>query len=502
MLSGGDYDVAGLRNCGSALAAGAVRAGLGTSLCRCRTRSDCALWRTELLAHFQTRRGRTPEIPLDFPDIKTLDKYNRPKVSTDDQLLNLRGLRHGWNVPLDELKLLELTSSRSNIWGKLYMNWVGPVLLTKFLVARDATLPQEHVHQIKVTKQRAKDSTQPISPPLLKSLAFSPFALTTLVRTEFEGDRAGYWTGKMEDSFEPDHVVKADIPMYLLQKVLPPSILDPPVVPKNTPRKRKRQTEDDARDDTMSGLELERVPTPVSKRKSTQKRSAGLPNPRYPTSNGSDLTKGAHDQFQDFTGRTRSNLEYVSLLSDSEEDSLPMQVRSSALYPGKLPPDSKDDDSGDDEDLVLEMRLGLQQIYKPRASNLSYQEDWSIGTADLVGQGSEAARRSSSQQPFRRTESSNSITTSESQPDLSRIFVSHGGKDEHTRPPRAVVMPPLGSAIELQGSNAAEIRAARLRFFGSENSSRTPDQYPLAPETPGRTVSRLIPLDIETIDLT
>ncbi|KAF2681803.1 hypothetical protein K458DRAFT_420565 [Lentithecium fluviatile CBS 122367] len=82
--------------------------------------------------------GQQPRgVPVDpnCLDIKILNKYNRPTVSTNDQLRNLRGLRGGWDRPIDELKLLDLTSFRFNIWGDRYMRWVGRVLLTKCLAA-------------------------------------------------------------------------------------------------------------------------------------------------------------------------------------------------------------------------------------------------------------------------------------------------------------------------------------------------------------------------------
>ncbi|KAF1958081.1 PIN domain-like protein, partial [Byssothecium circinans] len=239
MLCGGDYDMRGLPGCGKAFAPRAVKAGFGTSLCRCRTQMDCVKWRGDFVDWIQKQRRFGVSVPYDYPDIKILNKYNALKISLDEQLLNLRGLKSGWERPIDELKLLELTSSRFNIWGRLYMNWIGPVLLTKYLAARDPSLPPCNDHQIQPKRRMKKDGPRPLE----RNLSFSPFGLTSLQRKDFEGDRAGYWTNCMSDPFEPDYRVEKEIPEYLLRKVLLPEVLDPPPTQK-TSRKRKAPTSD------------------------------------------------------------------------------------------------------------------------------------------------------------------------------------------------------------------------------------------------------------------
>ena len=156
MLVGGDYDTTGLATCGAATALEAVRAGLGTSLCQCRTKQDCLRWKMQLELFLASTPRCTPLViklqASNFPDIKTLDKYNRPTVSTDEELRNLRGLRNGWDQPFDEVKLLEVTARKFNYWGKGYMKWVGPVLLTKALVRGDTVVNGENIHFIKPVK--------------------------------------------------------------------------------------------------------------------------------------------------------------------------------------------------------------------------------------------------------------------------------------------------------------------------------------------------------------
>jgi len=49
MLVGGDYNLKGLPGCGPATAMRAIRAGLGRTLCQCKTKRDTQLWRISLL---------------------------------------------------------------------------------------------------------------------------------------------------------------------------------------------------------------------------------------------------------------------------------------------------------------------------------------------------------------------------------------------------------------------------------------------------------------------
>jgi Holliday junction resolvase YEN1 len=488
---------------------------LGTSLCQCKTRADCALWRDDLSAYLQTKSGRRPAVPPEFPNIKTLDKYNRPKVSTDEQLLNLRGLRHGWDAPLDEMKLLELTSSRFNIWGRLYMNWIGPVLLTKFLVVRDAKLPKEHVHQIKITKQRVKkDITQPVSPPLLRSLCFSPFALTTLKQKDFEGERAGYWTSRAQEPFEPEHVVKAEIPANLLQRVLPSNILDPPFVPKSTSRKRKRP-EVDVRSKTTPAVEIERLPMSRSKRVITQRLSGGLPYLESPTSGLSIELEPPTAQHSEITRPMPPSAEYISLLSDSEEDASPSQRRSSVIDLGESPPESEDED----EDLARAIQLSSKEPSTTKATSLLFKQKQSNRFAGVAWQEIEAYPENFLLQPPVRTEESSNVMTPKSSDSASRLYPTSssaaiGGHTlpGHTRPPSDAVMSMslVDGAEKIPGSGTAEVRAARLRFFASNNTEAkaTPEKNPLSMQDASisssqeKTASCSVSLDIETIDLT
>ncbi|EAT82664.1 hypothetical protein SNOG_10329 [Parastagonospora nodorum SN15] len=157
---------------------------------------------------------------------KTARVYNSPKVSADEVLQKNAKLNLDYLRPIDELKLLEVTSSRFNIWGRLYSS-VAP----------------EVVNSIRMVKQKAGQTDR--GPVFERKLSFSPFGVTTLRREDFEGDRFGYWNGDRTTLFDPEHrVEKCEMPNYWLQKALPPDVLDPPpAVPKSRSKKRRQQAE-------------------------------------------------------------------------------------------------------------------------------------------------------------------------------------------------------------------------------------------------------------------
>ena len=72
-------------------------------------------WRAALLATMRLC-GKAVEMPADFPDFKALGHYRDPAISTPEQLDNLRGLRQGWERPIDQTKLRVLLRNRFNLW--------------------------------------------------------------------------------------------------------------------------------------------------------------------------------------------------------------------------------------------------------------------------------------------------------------------------------------------------------------------------------------------------
>jgi Holliday junction resolvase YEN1 len=244
MLSGGDYDPTGLRGCGVATALRAARnEQLVGSLVSCQNQRDCSTWSGYLAAWLRTApRGGMINVPRDYPNYKILQKYYKPKVSSDEALLSSARLKRDNVRPIDELKLLDVTSSRFNIWGKGYMNWVGPILLVRNMAARDDSLPRNNIHDVRMVKQRPKKTGEQEQVRLFeRKINFSPFQATSLRQTHFEGERLGYWAGSRDVPFDPMHRVECELPDFWLSKTLPPEVYNPPVPqPKSKTPKRKQ----------------------------------------------------------------------------------------------------------------------------------------------------------------------------------------------------------------------------------------------------------------------
>lgn len=243
MLVGGDYDTKGLPGCGPSIALQAVGQGIGQSLCLCQSQRDCSTWSMQLAEFLRTNsRGRSLDVPMAFPDFKTLQKYYSPKVSSDEVLLNNAKLNLDYVRPIHELKLLEATGAHFNMWGKFYMNWVGPILLTRYLSSKEISSPRELVHDIRLTKRRVKKSDNALPVRVLeRKLTFSPFGVSSLSKKDFEGDRSGYWIGAKDVPFDPEHRVECELPEYWLRKILPLDVLEPPSpAPKQRATKRKQ----------------------------------------------------------------------------------------------------------------------------------------------------------------------------------------------------------------------------------------------------------------------
>jgi Holliday junction resolvase YEN1 len=351
MLAGGDYDEKGLTQCGPSTALAAVKKGLGQSLCACRNQRDCNAWSAELAMFFLTvPRARSIIVPPGFPDYKTLVKYHCPKVSSDEDLLNRSRLRLDYIRPIDEHKLLKVTNERFNIWGRLYMNWVGPALLIRKLMARDLSRPKEVVHDIKLTKRRVKKTDdQPPIRSLERKLTFSPFGVTDLQREDFEGDQLGQWNGDKEVLFDPAHRVECEIPTYWLEKILPADVLDPPppapkpkAIPKPKPvskpkttAKRKRPVEDPEQDTGGSNTAKRKRNTMATDSSATKAPSTARPKslsrPALPSS--SSATPSKPRKAGPVSATTQEILDFPELLDSEDEHRRPIPSNTQSQEP-------------------------------------------------------------------------------------------------------------------------------------------------------------------------
>ncbi|PVH94193.1 PIN domain-like protein, partial [Periconia macrospinosa] len=179
MLVGGDYGN-GLLHCGPALAKQLIPQGLGGSLIECKNRFDCKLWREDLVETVaKLPNPRKLSVPVDYPSYDVLKKYVRPKVSSDGDLAVLPFIETRPPHIFDEKKLFPLSMDYLNQFGKLYMEHVTPVFLTRWLLKLASDGSNDNVHAVEVPKRRSKDNGIEAVSSFIK-IKFSPFGLTSL----------------------------------------------------------------------------------------------------------------------------------------------------------------------------------------------------------------------------------------------------------------------------------------------------------------------------------
>ncbi|KAH7083689.1 PIN domain-like protein [Paraphoma chrysanthemicola] len=298
MLVGGDYDTKGLPGCGPSIAMKILKSGLGKSLCKCRSQVECNAWSQKLQKAFDTSGARSIQVPAGFPEFKPLQKYNNPKVTSDSVLKSNTRLNLDCARPIDELKLLETTRLRFNIWGRLC------------ITERNSSLPRE-------AKNIAGDANQHV---FERKLRFSPFGVSSLRRSDFKGERLGYWDGNLTKPFDPEHRVECEIPNYWLSKLLPKDVLEPPPL-----ELKRRRTKHNAPIETSEALGMS-----ISKKRKRKEcgitsavaaRPIGPPDTLPSTSTSVDQSYARMTPTQERRREVSKALtEQLIELSDSEEE--------------------------------------------------------------------------------------------------------------------------------------------------------------------------------------
>ncbi|KAH7086336.1 PIN domain-like protein [Paraphoma chrysanthemicola] len=276
LLAGGDYDGTGLVRCGAATALKVAQAGLGISLCNSTSQNDCNAWAKKLAIFFK-KENIPIAIPANFPNFQILQKYNNPKVLSESTLRRNPKLELGYKRKVDEVALLLVTSHRYNTWGKDYMEWVAPTLLTQALANEESPLSAETIHSIQLTNKKTR-ITDGNSAQLEQKISFSPFGLTMLRKHVFEGPMSGYWTNPSTRLFDIELKVECYIPVYLLAKVLPPAAFDSTFSSRQV-RPLKRKFHDDA--DAHNSLANNKPPVARLPSASATQRCLGSHSDRF-----------------------------------------------------------------------------------------------------------------------------------------------------------------------------------------------------------------------------
>ncbi|SMY28322.1 unnamed protein product [Zymoseptoria tritici ST99CH_1A5] len=143
LLSGGDYDETGLRGCGPQLAKVMAKKSLGLATqAKHMPKEDLPRWRAALSEALRAA-GKGMEIPPTFPKIKALEGYRAPSVSTDEQCHNLRALRRGWDLQIDQPKLRIELRHRYNFSTREYLKHLAPAFLAQKLARTSSTQGRE-----------------------------------------------------------------------------------------------------------------------------------------------------------------------------------------------------------------------------------------------------------------------------------------------------------------------------------------------------------------------
>lgn len=238
MLAGGDYNTAGLPNCGPQIARRVARkeTGLADALCRASDH-DLPAWRLRLEDELRKAGKRLP-VPVTFPDEKALGLYHTPVITPDDGLRNLTCLKNGWDLQIDQSKLRVLLRHRFNVWTKGYMKHVAPVLmirqLSRCLPSDDAKIGNlKYDIQLKKTRQKkagvGEDSAQPTE--LEKKVTFYPLPAVDIDIREPEGEDWSIWE-KDGSHYDPASRVECIVMSCFLTHGLPEGFLVAPEPPK------------------------------------------------------------------------------------------------------------------------------------------------------------------------------------------------------------------------------------------------------------------------------
>lgn len=238
LLSGGDYDTKGLPGCGhkAALEAAQFDNGrLGKILCETPLR-QLHCFTESLREYFQMPTSRSVYVPPGYPRELHVKNYREPKVSTPEQASDLRGLKNGWHVPVDEAKLRPFLLQMFNFNTKEYLKHILPILLTKELVQTTPEIIHKNlVFELGLVQKRGRDHDAEC---LERQITFNPRKCTELNLWTQPGNED--WP----ESFDPTAHVETELLEYVLVNALGEAEIQRLKQLASQPKPKKRKTTD------------------------------------------------------------------------------------------------------------------------------------------------------------------------------------------------------------------------------------------------------------------
>jgi holliday junction resolvase YEN1 len=95
------------------------------------------VWRVVLQEKLLQLR-KAIKVPQDFPMWRTLRYYGNPTASTPEQLLDLRGLRHGWDRSIGQNDLRSFLRERFHFTTQEFLKHIDPTFVKRRLARAHA----------------------------------------------------------------------------------------------------------------------------------------------------------------------------------------------------------------------------------------------------------------------------------------------------------------------------------------------------------------------------
>jgi Holliday junction resolvase YEN1 len=288
LLSGGDYDTKGLPDCGPTTALSAAQfdhGRLGKILCETPLR-QLHCFTESLRDYFKMPGTKGVYVPPGYPRDLHVKNYREPKVSTPEKAHNLRGLKDGWYIPIDEDKLRPFLLAMFNVDTKAYLKHIVPLLLLKELVhTTPETVTKNLVFDIQLAHKRGKD---PNAEYLERPITFNPKKCTDLP----------LWTKPdnedWKEDFDPTAPVETEFLEYVLVGALGEAEMERLKRVAGQPKPRKRKTTDVAAEGIGSQATAETVvDPPVPAAKKQRKAPPSQANVESSTSTSKSTSKPA-----------------------------------------------------------------------------------------------------------------------------------------------------------------------------------------------------------------